>query len=61
MTATRTPEQLDRFVEGVRMVNSSDSAYQHMLDLIARDVRRRFCHAEHVSVEDAAKYVEGWR
>lgn len=62
-TGTRTGEQLDRFAERMRESNSSDEGYQHMLDLIARDVHRAFGGPPNIisGVDQICLFIQRWR
>ena len=54
-----TEKQARRLVEVLRNANSSDSAYQHMLDTIADDIDAEFC-GEKVCAFRVSEFVRKW-
>ena len=59
-----TEKQAGRLAETIRKANSSDSAYQHMLDTIADDIEERFRNRTFDSqsrmVTGIARFVRQW-
>jgi len=59
-----TEAQARRLVETIRKVNSSDAAYQHMLDTIADDIEERFRNrtfdTQSRMVTGIARFVRQW-
>ena len=54
-------DNLDAVIERVRKANSSDCAYQHLLDSVADSIMRRFGSPwDQPSVRDIANYVRKW-
>lgn len=57
-------EQLDHFVEKIRELNSSDCAYQHLLDTIAADVRKKFDEDwiyDRLNIIQITEFIKSWR
>ena len=59
-----TEKQASYLAETIRKANSSDSAYQHMLDTIADDIEERFRNrtfdAQSRMVTGIARFVRQW-
>ena len=57
-------EEIDHFIEGVRLANSNDSAYQHLLDTIAADVYKKFdddWNCDRLNLIQITEYIKNWR
>ena len=77
MKKNLSKEETDHFIEGVRLVNSNDSAYQHLLDTIAADVKKKFSmevldatmgadyvtkiHKNNEKISLIYEYIKNWR
>ena len=64
MEAKKNPKELNHFVEQIRLMHSSDSAYQHLLDTIADDVKDAFADEKEkdtVCLDDVIDYIRRWR
>ena len=52
-------EGLDRVVERMRRINSSESAYQHLLDTLADDITGAF--PEQASRREITAFIRAWK
>jgi len=64
-TKRPTEPELGNLIEAIRKANSSDSAYQHMLDTIAGDVETRFGRPgddqrRMVLVSGIVRFIRNW-
>jgi len=59
MNNQKTQKQAQHLVEAIRKANSSDAAYQHMLDTIADDIDAEF-RGETVCASRVSEFVRKW-